>query len=230
MDRQLRWPPARTPDGRGLLIGRQPADRERHADLLQRRPNRLWDRGHRPGRPAPGAGDIEGAAAYRSVGLRLAAVLAAVPLVPFLVAPDRAFGLFTPDPRVVAVAASVIGLGVVATVPLVVGLNLGGVLRAAGDTRTVLSASVAGDVVLVPWPGCSPSASASACAASSSPGSSTAWPTWPSAGGDTTAGPGGPVRCDPRWTPPALPPADDLAEAGDRQLLRQHRHLRWLLR
>jgi hypothetical protein len=96
--------------------------------------------------------------------------LAAVPLVPFLVAPDRAFGLFNPDPRVVAVAASVIGLGVVATVPLVVVLNLGGVLRAAGDTRTVLSASVAGDVVLVPWPGCSPSASASACAASSSPG------------------------------------------------------------
>jgi Na+-driven multidrug efflux pump len=76
--------------------------------------------------------------------------LAAVPLVPFLVAPDRAFGLFTPDPRVVAVAASVIGLSVIATVPLVFALNLGGVLRAAGDTRTVLVASVAGDAVLVP--------------------------------------------------------------------------------
>jgi putative MATE family efflux protein len=97
-----------------------------------------------------GAGDVDGAAAYRAVGLRLAAVLAAVPLVPFLVVPDLAFGLFTPDPPVVAVAASVIGLSVIATVPLVFALNLGGVLRAAGDTRTVLVASVAGDAVLVP--------------------------------------------------------------------------------
>jgi multidrug resistance protein, MATE family len=97
-----------------------------------------------------GAGDVEGAAAYRAVGLRLSTLLAAVPLVPVLLAPDAVFGLFTPDPRVVAAATSVILLAVVALVPLVFALNLGGVLRAAGDTRTVLVASVAGDAFLVP--------------------------------------------------------------------------------
>ena len=69
-----------------------------------------------------GAGDPEGAAAYRVVGLRLAALLAGVPLVPVLLVPDLVF----------------------------FALNLGGVLRAAGDTRTVLVASLAGDAFLVP--------------------------------------------------------------------------------
>ena len=41
-------------------------------------------------------------------------------------------------------------LAVVALVPLVFAINLGGVLRAAGDTRTVLVASVAGDLGLRP--------------------------------------------------------------------------------
>lgn len=97
-----------------------------------------------------GAGDLEGAAAYRAVGLRLSALLAGVPLIPVLLAPGLVFGLFTPDPRVVATASSVALLAVVALVPLVFAINLGGVLRAAGDTRTVLVASVAGDAFLVP--------------------------------------------------------------------------------
>ncbi len=97
-----------------------------------------------------GAGDPEGAAAYRVVGLRLAALLAGVPLVPVLLVPDLVFALFTPDPLVVAAAAEVALLAVVALVPLVFALNLGGVLRAAGDTRTVLVASLAGDAFLVP--------------------------------------------------------------------------------
>ena len=97
-----------------------------------------------------GAGDLEGAAAYRAVGLRLSALLAGVPLIPVLLAPGLVFGLFTPDPEVVAAASSVAVLAVVALVPLVFAINLGGVLRAAGDTRTVLVASVAGDAFLVP--------------------------------------------------------------------------------
>ncbi len=50
----------------------------------------------------------------------------------------------------IAAATEVALLAVVALVPLVVALNLGGVLRAAGDTRTVLVASLAGDAFLVP--------------------------------------------------------------------------------
>jgi multidrug resistance protein, MATE family len=38
-----------------------------------------------------GAGDLEGAAAYRAVGLRLSALLAGVPLIPVLLAPGLVF-------------------------------------------------------------------------------------------------------------------------------------------
>jgi Na+-driven multidrug efflux pump len=97
-----------------------------------------------------GAGDTDGAVAYRAAGLRLSALLAGIPLVPVVVAPELMFGMFTPDPRVATAAASAALLAVIATVPLVFALNLGGVLRAAGDTRTVLAASLSGDAFLVP--------------------------------------------------------------------------------
>ena len=93
---------------------------------------------------ACGTGDVDGAVVYRTVGLRLAGLLAGVPLVPVLLVPERVFALFTLDPLVVAAATEVALLAVVALVPLGFALNLGGVLRAAGDTRTVLVASLTG--------------------------------------------------------------------------------------
>jgi multidrug resistance protein, MATE family len=98
-----------------------------------------------------GAGAIEQALTYYRTGLTLAAVLAAIPAVPTLARPDLVFGLLTADPQVIAAAVKTTPLAVLGLTPLLFSMNLTGVLRAAGDTRTVMIASLAGDyLVLVP--------------------------------------------------------------------------------
>jgi multidrug resistance protein, MATE family len=61
------------------------------------------------------------------------------------------FSLATADKAVVDVAASTAPLAVVTLVPIVLSLNIAGVLRASGDNVTVMVASLVADyAVLVP--------------------------------------------------------------------------------
>lgn len=92
-----------------------------------------------------GARDIAGVESYRRAGLALMLMLGGVILLPALLAPHTLFGLFTPDERVVGEAARA-GYMLLAVAPfMTVGMPLAGVLRAAGDTRSILLASTIAD-------------------------------------------------------------------------------------
>ncbi len=95
------------------------------------------------------SGDVDGAGAYRRAGLRLGLMLYAVPAVPVLLMPAVVFRLVTNDPAVISTATSAVLLAVVSLAPIVAAVNLGGVLRAAGDSRTVMLASLLADLFLV---------------------------------------------------------------------------------
>ncbi|MGI9001898.1 MAG: MATE family efflux transporter [Pseudonocardia sp.] len=98
-----------------------------------------------------GAGQIEAARTYQRAGLVLSATLAAVPATPALLLPGPIFALLTSDRAVVDLAAGPTWIAVLGLIPLVLALNLAGVLRAAGDNRAVMRASLIGDyAVLVP--------------------------------------------------------------------------------
>lgn len=98
-----------------------------------------------------GAGAPDEAVTYRRAGLRLAAVLTAVPAIATLLLPGPLFGLLTDDPAVLAMVVSTAALAVVPLVAVVLVENLGGTLQAAGDTRTIMIASLVCDfLILVP--------------------------------------------------------------------------------
>lgn len=98
-----------------------------------------------------GAGQIDAARAYQRAGLALAAALAAVPAVPALLFPGPIYQLLTADRVVVKLAAGATLLAVLGLIPMMLSLNVAGVLRAAGDNSTVMRASLVGDyAVLVP--------------------------------------------------------------------------------
>ena len=98
-----------------------------------------------------GAGQIDAARTYQRAGLALSTALAAVPAVPALLVPGTIYGLLTPDRAVINVAVGATLVAILGLIPLVFALNLAGVLRAAGDNRTVMTASLVGDyAVLVP--------------------------------------------------------------------------------
>lgn len=91
-----------------------------------------------------GAKDLGGALTFQRAGLKLMAALAAVMMVPLFL-PNLAFGLFTPDRAVVSEAASA-AYFLVAIPPLMVpAMVMAGVLRAAGETRSILIAALAAD-------------------------------------------------------------------------------------
>lgn len=98
-----------------------------------------------------GAGKPEQADRCRRAGLWLSGMLVAVLAVPTLLRSDLVFGLLSDDPQVIAAAVSTTALAVLGLEPMVPAMNLWGVLRAAGDIRTVMTASLAADyLVLVP--------------------------------------------------------------------------------
>ena len=98
-----------------------------------------------------GAGDPESAAGYHRTGARIGLLLGTVPALPLLVAPAAVFGFFTPDIRVVGEASAATLTGLLGLIPMAVAFSLSGLLRAAGDSRWVMVASVGSDIVaLIP--------------------------------------------------------------------------------
>jgi putative MATE family efflux protein len=98
-----------------------------------------------------GAGALDEAITYRRAGLRLAAMLTAVPALATLLWPRTLLGLLTDDPAVLALAVSTVALALLRLVAVVPMENLAGTLQAAGDTRTIMIASLVCDfLVLVP--------------------------------------------------------------------------------
>lgn len=95
-----------------------------------------------------GARDLDGADGYRRSGAVLMAGLATVLAVPLLLAPTAFFGLFTPDAATVAEARSAVYLLAGIAPLMVAGLTMAGVLRAGGDTRSLLVAGVVSHFVL----------------------------------------------------------------------------------
>lgn len=91
-----------------------------------------------------GARDLFGVVRYQRAGLRLMATLAVALVAPLLV-PHIIFGLFTPDQDVVNVASSASYLFLALPPLMVPAMVMAGVLRAAGETRSILIASIVAD-------------------------------------------------------------------------------------
>jgi multidrug resistance protein, MATE family len=98
-----------------------------------------------------GAGDLPGAQAAQRAGLLLMALLAAAVSLPALAAPRLLIGLFTGDAAIVDAAAGAVII-VLGQVPLMVlGMVMAAALRAGGDTKSIMYASLIADyAVYVP--------------------------------------------------------------------------------
>lgn len=94
-----------------------------------------------------GAGDLPGVAAFRRSGSVLMAGLATLAILPPLVNPHWYFGLFTSDAAVVAEASSVVYILLAIAPAMVFGMSMAGVLRAAGDTKSVMYAAMTGQIL-----------------------------------------------------------------------------------
>ncbi|QFG26238.1 MATE family efflux transporter [Actinomadura sp. WMMB 499] len=100
---------------------------------------------------ALGAGDAERADAWRRAGLRLLAVLLLVPSAAVLAAGRPLVSLVTDDAAVAGLAWAALPAAALSMVPLLPAMAYGAALRAAGDTRSVMIASVAADyTALIP--------------------------------------------------------------------------------
>ncbi|QSB16825.1 MATE family efflux transporter [Natronosporangium hydrolyticum] len=95
-----------------------------------------------------GARDLTGADAARRSGGVLMAGMASLVVLPALFAPSAYFGLFTPEDAVIAEARSVVYVLVGLVPAMVISMIMAGVLRAAGDTRSVMYAGVAGQLAV----------------------------------------------------------------------------------
>ena len=96
-----------------------------------------------------GAGDPARAAGYHRTGARIGLLMAAGSALPLLLAPAAVLGLFTADTRVVGEASAAALAGVLGLIPMAFAFSLSGLLRAAGESRWVLLASVGSDIVLL---------------------------------------------------------------------------------
>ncbi|QSB05173.1 MATE family efflux transporter [Natronoglycomyces albus] len=93
-----------------------------------------------------GAGDVPGALAFRRSGAILMTGMATLAVLPPLINPNWFFGLFTADTAVVAEATSVVYILLAMAPAMVFGMSMAGVLRAAGDTKSVMYAAIVGQV------------------------------------------------------------------------------------
>lgn len=94
-----------------------------------------------------GAGDRPGADAFRNSGTALMASLAVLVALPPVLFPSAFFGLFTPDAAVVAEASSAVGVLVGIVPAMILSMSLAGVLRAGGDTKSLLYVGVAAQLL-----------------------------------------------------------------------------------
>lgn len=101
-----------------------------------------------------GAGDIAGARDVQRAGMVLCLLIAAAVTTPLLVAPRAVLSLIAPNPDVVAAVVPAVWPTAAAMVPVALGAAISGVLRAAGDTRWIMFAQLAGEygvVVVLTW-------------------------------------------------------------------------------
>ncbi|MEV7512161.1 MATE family efflux transporter [Streptomyces sp. NPDC091201] len=96
-----------------------------------------------------GGGDRERADAWQRAGARLLLLLLAVPSVLVLAFGRPLISLVTADPAVAAAAWETTPLALLSMAPMVLAMSRGALLRAAGDTRALMVASVISDYVLL---------------------------------------------------------------------------------
>lgn len=96
-----------------------------------------------------GRGERERADAWHRAGTRLLLLLLAVPAAMALVLGRPLISLITEDEAVAELAWETTPLALLSMVPMVLAMTRGSLLRAAGDTRSVMIASVTSDYVLL---------------------------------------------------------------------------------
>ncbi|MEV6394588.1 MATE family efflux transporter [Streptomyces sp. NPDC051907] len=96
-----------------------------------------------------GSGDHARAAAWHRAGTRLLLLLLALPSALALAFGRPLISLVTEDPAVAERAWEATPVALLSMAPMVLAMSLGALLRAAGDTRSVMIASVASDYALL---------------------------------------------------------------------------------
>ncbi|MFD4246007.1 MATE family efflux transporter [Streptomyces sp. NPDC058525] len=96
-----------------------------------------------------GRGNAAGAAGWHRTGLRLMLIMVAVPSAVALAFGRPLIALVTDDPQVVDRAWAATPLALLSLAPFVVAMSHAALLRAAGDTRAVMFASVTSDYLLL---------------------------------------------------------------------------------
>jgi MATE family multidrug resistance protein len=98
-----------------------------------------------------GANTPQRAEAWRRIGLRLLGALLVVSAVPVLLAGKPLISLISADPVVVDRVWATLPIALFSLLPMLAGMSYSAVLRAAGNTRPAMIASIVGDyVMLVP--------------------------------------------------------------------------------
>ncbi|MFE0425917.1 MATE family efflux transporter, partial [Streptomyces sp. NPDC058953] len=96
-----------------------------------------------------GRGDPVRARAWGRAGTRLTLLVFALPAVAVLAVGGPLISAVTDDPAVAELAWEAIPLALLSMAPMVLAMPLGALLRAAGDTRSVMIASITSDYVLL---------------------------------------------------------------------------------
>ncbi|MFD3469766.1 MATE family efflux transporter [Streptomyces sp. NPDC058682] len=96
-----------------------------------------------------GRDNVEGATAWHRTGLRLMLIMVAVPSAVALAFGRPLISLVTDDPQVIDRAWAATPLALLSLAPFVVAMSHAALLRAAGDTRAVMFASVTSDYLLL---------------------------------------------------------------------------------
>ncbi|MBG0857019.1 MATE family efflux transporter [Streptomyces spinoverrucosus] len=96
-----------------------------------------------------GRGDHDRADAWHRAGTRLLLLMLALPSAAALALGRPLIGLVTEDPAVAELAWHATPLALLSMAPMVLAMTRGALLRAAGDTRSVMTASVTSDYTLL---------------------------------------------------------------------------------
>jgi multidrug resistance protein, MATE family len=96
-----------------------------------------------------GHGDTTRARQWLRAGTRLLLLLFALPAAAALALGPPLIATVTQDPAVAELARNTLPLALLSMAPMVLAMPLGALLRAAGDTRSVMTASVTADYVLL---------------------------------------------------------------------------------
>ncbi|MFG2097504.1 MATE family efflux transporter [Streptomyces sp. NPDC048612] len=96
-----------------------------------------------------GSGNRAGAAAWHRTGIKLLLLLLAVPSLGAVALGHPLLSQLATDPEVVQRAWAAVPPALLSMVPLAVGMSYAALLRAAGDTRTLMTASVLSDYTLL---------------------------------------------------------------------------------